>query len=171
VGETNQYCLTNGEKMVQLKEGEFAPDFVLNDEAGRKHSLAAYQGQPVILYFYPKDDTPGCTTEACNFRDDYSAYEDSDVVILGVSTDDEASHLKFKEKFNLPFSLLADINKEVVNKYGVWGKKSMYGREYEGIHRTTFLIDHEGKIVRIFEKVKPSTHSEELLNEIAKLGF
>lgn len=157
--------------MVQLKEGEFAPDFVLNDEAGRKHSLAAYQGQPVILYFYPKDDTPGCTTEACNFRDDYSAYEDSDVVILGVSTDDEASHLKFKEKFNLPFSLLADINKEVVNKYGVWGKKSMYGREYEGIHRTTFLIDHEGKIARIFEKVKPSTHSEELLNEIAKLGF
>ncbi|HAY84434.1 MAG TPA: peroxiredoxin, partial [Chloroflexi bacterium] len=121
--------------------------------------------------FYPKDDTPGCTTEACNFRDDYSAYEDADVVILGVSADDEGSHLKFKEKFDLPFSLLADINKEVVNKYGVWGKKSMYGKEYEGIHRTTFLIDAEGKIASIFEKVKPSTHSEELLNEIQKLGL
>ncbi|HSG25185.1 MAG TPA: thioredoxin-dependent thiol peroxidase [Anaerolineales bacterium] len=157
--------------MTQLKVGDYAPDFVLNDEAGMKHSLAAYQGQPVILYFYPKDDTPGCTTEACNFRDDYSAYEDADVVILGVSADDEASHLKFKEKFDLPFSLLADTNKEVVNKYGVWGKKSMYGKEFEGIHRTTFLIDAEGKIARIFEKVKPSTHSEELLNEIEKLGL
>ena len=155
--------------MVQLKVGDPAPDFVLNDEVGRKHSLAAYQGQPVILYFYPKDDTPGCTTEACNFRDDYSAYEDTDVVILGVSADDEGSHLKFKEKFNLPFSLLADTKKEVVNKYGVWGKKSMYGKEYEGIHRTTFLIDAEGKIASIFEKVKPSTHSEELLNEIQRL--
>jgi len=157
--------------MTQLKAGDYAPDFVLNDEAGMKHSLAAYQGQPVILYFYPKDDTPGCTTEACNFRDDYSAYEDADVVILGVSADDEASHLKFKEKFDLPFSLLADTNKEVVNKYGVWGKKSMYGKEFEGIHRTTFLIDAEGKIARIFEMVKPSTHSEELLNEIEKLGL
>ena len=157
--------------MIQLKVGDPAPDFVLNDEEGRKHSLAAYQGQPVILYFYPKDDTPGCTTEACNFRDDYSAYEDADVVILGVSADDEASHLKFKEKFDLPFSLLADTKKEVVNKYGVWGKKSMYGKEFEGIHRTTFLIDTEGKIARIFEKVKPSTHSEELLNEIDKLGY
>jgi peroxiredoxin Q/BCP len=157
--------------MTQLKVGDYAPDFILNDEAGMKHSLAAYQGQPVILYFYPKDDTPGCTTEACNFRDDYSAYEDADVVILGVSADDEASHLKFKEKFDLPFSLLADTNKEVVNKYGVWGKKSMYGKEFEGIHRTTFLIDADGKIARIFEKVKPSTHSEELLNEIEKLGL
>jgi peroxiredoxin Q/BCP len=157
--------------MTQLKVGDYAPDFILNDEAGMKHSLAAYQGQPVILYFYPKDDTHGCTTEACNFRDDYSAYEDADVVILGVSADDEASHLIFKEKFDLPFSLLADTNKEVVNKYGVWGKKSMYGREFEGIHRTTFLIDADGKIARIFEKVKPSTHSEELLNEIEKLGL
>ena len=157
--------------MVQLKVGDPAPDFVLKDEEGRKHSLSAYQGQPVILYFYPKDDTPGCTTEACNFRDDYSDYEDADVVILGVSADDEASHLKFKEKFNLPFSLLADTDKEVVNKYGVWGTKKMYGKEYEGIHRTTFLIDAEGKIASIFEKVKPSTHSEELLNEIEKLGL
>lgn len=156
--------------MVNLKVGDLAPDFVLNDENGRKHSLSAYRGQPVVLYFYPKDDTPGCTTEACNFRDDYSAYEDSDVTILGVSVDDEKSHLNFKEKYSLPFTLLADINKEVVNQYGVWGKKSMYGKEYDGIHRTTFLIDADGKIAQIFEKVKPSTHSDEVLNAIDALG-
>jgi len=156
--------------MLNLKVGDQAPDFVLNDENGRKHSLSAYRGQPVVLYFYPRDDTPGCTTEACNFRDDFSAYEDADVTILGVSADDEKSHMNFKEKYSLPFTLLADTNKEVVNQYGVWGKKSMYGKEYEGIHRTTFLIDADGKIAQIFEKVKPSTHSDEVLNAIDALG-
>jgi len=155
--------------MTILKVGDLAPDFVLNDENGYKHSLSAYLGQPVVLYFYPKDDTPGCTTEACNFRDDYSAYEDADVAILGVSVDDEKSHLAFIEKYSLPFTLLADTSKEVVNAYGVWGMKSMYGKEYEGIHRTTFLIDAEGKIARIFEKVKPSTHSAEVLDAIGDL--
>jgi len=155
--------------MTELIVGDLAPDFVLNDENGRKHSLSAYRGQPVVLYFYPKDDTSGCITEACNFRDDYSAYEDEEVAILGVSADDEKSHLKFKEKFQLPFPLLADTNKEVVNKYGVWGKKSMYGKEYEGIHRTTFLIDADGRIAQIFKNVKPSIHSEEVLNAIEDL--
>lgn len=157
--------------MIELKVGDPAPDFVLKDENGHKHSLSAYQGQPVVLFFYPKDDTPGCTTEACNFRDDYSAYEDIEVAILGVSADDEASHLAFKEKFNLPFPLLADVDKEVVYLYGVWGKKKMYGKEYEGIHRTTFLIDSDGNIAKIFEKVKPSIHSEEVLNAIEALGL
>jgi peroxiredoxin Q/BCP len=156
--------------MINLKVGDQAPDFVLNDENGRKHSLSAYRGQPVVLYFYPKDDTPGCTTEACNFRDDFSTYEDADVTILGVSVDDEKSHMKFKEKYSLPFTLLADTNKEVVNQYGVWGKKSMYGKEYDGIHRTTFLIDADGKIAQIFERVKPSIHSDEVLNAIEALG-
>lgn len=156
--------------MTTIKVGDPAPDFVLKDERGFKHSLSAYKGQPVVLYFYPKDDTPGCTTEACNFRDDYTAYEDADVTILGVSTDTEKSHLAFKEKYQLPFSLLADVNNEVVNLYGVWGKKSMYGKEYEGIHRTTFLIDAEGRIARIFEKVKPSTHSDDVLNAIEQLN-
>jgi peroxiredoxin Q/BCP len=157
--------------MTNFQVGDPAPDFVLKDENGHKHSLSAYQGQPVVLYFYTKDDTPGCTTEACNFRDDYSIYEDVDVAILGVSADDEGSHLAFKEKFDLPFPLLADVEKEVVNLYGVWGKKKMYGKEYYGIHRTTFLIDSNGKIAKIFEKVKPSIHSEEVLNAIESLAL
>ena len=156
--------------MTELKVGDLAPDFVLNDQNGHKHSLSAYRGQPVVLYFYPKDDTPGCTTEACNFRDDYSSYEDADTAILGVSVDDEKSHLSFKQKFSLPFTLLADTNKAVVNLYGVWGKKSMYGKEYEGIHRTTFLIDAEGRIAQIFERVKPSTHSPEVLAALEHLA-
>jgi len=155
--------------MTELSVGDLAPDFVLNDENGRKHSLSAYRGQPVVLYFYPRDETPGCITEACNFRDDYSMYEDEGVAILGVSADDEKSHLNFKEKYQLPFPLLADTSKEVVNLYGVWGKKSMYGKEYEGIHRTTFLIDADGKIAHIFKNVKPSIHSEEVLNAIDDL--
>jgi peroxiredoxin Q/BCP len=156
--------------MTSLKVGDLAPDFILNDENGRKHSLSAYRGQPVVLYFYPKDDTSGCTTEACNFRDDFSAYEHANVAIIGVSADDEQSHLKFKTKYSLPFPLLADVNKEVVNQYGVWGLKTMYGREYEGIYRTTFLIDAAGRIAHIFEKVKPSAHSTEVLNAIDALG-
>lgn len=156
--------------MTQLKEGDVAPEFELNDENGKQHSLKDYRGQAIVLYFYPKDDTSGCTTEACNFRDDYSAYQDANVTILGVSADDEKSHTKFKDKYSLPFTLLADTEKEVVNLYGVWGKKKMYGREYDGIFRTTFLIDGEGKIARVFEKVKPSAHSKEVLEAIAALG-
>jgi peroxiredoxin Q/BCP len=152
-----------------LKEGIAAPDFSLPDENGTAHKLSDYRGKTVLLYFYPKDDTSGCTTEACNFRDDYSAYDGSGVVILGVSADDEKSHTKFKQKYDLPFHLLADTEKQVVQLYDVWGKKKMYGKEYFGIFRTTYLIDGDGKIVKVFEKVKPASHSEEVLKVIEEL--
>ncbi len=155
--------------MTHLVKGKQAPDFELKDEKGNPHKLSDYQGQPVVLYFYPKDDTPGCTTEACNFRDDYSDYEKAGVVILGVSADDERSHQKFIEKYDLPFTLLSDTDKEVVNLYGVWGTKKMYGKEYQGIFRTTFIIDKNGNIAKIFEKVKPASHSEEVLSTVAEL--
>jgi thioredoxin-dependent peroxiredoxin len=143
-----------------------APDFILQDENGTQRSLADYRGKPVILYFYPKDDTPGCTTEACNFRDDYSAYENSGVVILGVSPDSPKSHTKFKAKYNLPFTLLADEDHQVAELYGVWGPKKFMGREYDGILRTTFLIDADGNIKRVFENVKPADHSTEVLDAL-----
>ena len=146
--------------------GQMAPYFSLNDENGNAHTISDYQGKTVLLYFYPKDDTSGCTTEACNFRDDYSAYQDAGVVILGVSADDEESHLKFKTKYYLPFTLLADVEKEVVNQYGVWGLKKMYGKEFMGIYRTTFLIDASGKIRQVFKDVKPADHSAEVLAEL-----
>jgi peroxiredoxin Q/BCP len=119
-----------------------------------------------VLYFYPKDDTPGCTTEACNFRDDYSAYQQAGVRIVGVSPDSPKSHAKFKAKFNLPFSLLADVDHRVCEQYGVWGPKKIMGREYEGVYRTTFLIDKDGKIARVFENVKPADHSAEILDTL-----
>ncbi len=140
------------------------PDFELPDENGKLHKLSDYLGQYVLLYFYPKDDTPGCTTEACEFRDDYAEYDKAGVVILGVSPDSPKSHKKFKEKYNLPFVLLADEDHQVCEIYGVWGKKSMYGKEYYGVLRTTFLIDIEGKLVEIFEKVKPKGHSQQILS-------
>ena len=117
----------------------------------------------MVLYFYPKDDTPGCTTEACNFRDDYSSYQDADVVILGVSPDTPKKHTKFKTKYELPFTLLADTDHQVCALYGVWGPKKFMGREYEGVHRTTFLIGTDGNIQHVFEKVKPARHSAEIL--------
>ncbi len=146
-----------------IQPGIPAPDFTLLDENSVPHSLSDFRGKPVILYFYPKDDTPGCTTEACNFRDDYSAYENSGIVILGVSPDTPKSHAKFKKKYNLPFTLLADDDHKVCDLYGVWGPKKFMGREYEGVLRTTFLIDPQGKIERVFENVKPADHSAELL--------
>lgn len=146
-----------------LEKGQPAPDFTLPDENGDEHKLSDYQGGHVLLYFYPKDDTPGCTTEACNFRDDYSQYEDAAVTILGVSPDTPASHLKFKEKYQLPFTLLADVDQEVCKLYGVWGPKKSFGKEYEGVHRATYLIDPEGKIQQVFKKVSPANHSAEVL--------
>lgn len=143
-----------------------APDFELADEAGKLHRLSDYRGKPVLLYFYPKDDTSGCTTEACNFRDDYSAYEKAGVTILGVSPDDTDSHAKFKQKYALPFSLLADVDHKVCELYDVWKLKKMYGREYFGVERTTFLINAEGMIVKVFEKVKPADHSKEVLEAL-----
>ena len=147
-----------------LKEGTPAPDFTLPDENGKEHKLSEYQGGHVLLYFYPKDDTPGCTTEACNFRDDYSSYKDVKVTILGVSPDTPESHLKFKEKHQLPFTLLADVDHKVCELYKVWGLKKSFGREYDGVHRTTYLIDPAGVIQHVFKKVSPANHSAEVLS-------
>jgi len=144
-----------------------APDFELMDDANTPRKLSNYRGRNVVLYFYPKDDTPGCTKEACNFRDDYSAYEKAGVVILGISPDSVKSHAKFKNKFQLPFPLLADEGNKVCNLYGVWGSKKFMGKEYEGVLRTTFLIDPDGNIKEVFENVRPAEHSADLL---AKFG-
>ena len=152
-----------------IKPNQPAPDFTLLDENETPHSLSDYQGNPVVLYFYPKDDTPGCTTEACGFRDDYSAYEDADVVILGVSPDTPKSHLKIKNKYELPFTLLADADHKVCELYEVWGLKKFMGREYDGVFRTNFLIDSQGNIARVFENVKPANHSEEILAALAEI--
>ncbi len=140
-----------------------APDFELLDETGTSRRLSDYRGKPVVLYFYPKDDTPGCTKEACSFRDDYSVYADAGVVILGVSPDSPKSHAKFKDKYNLPFTLLADEDHKICELYGAWGRKKFMGREYDGVLRTTFLIGADGKILRVFPDVKPDGHSKEVL--------
>ena len=146
-----------------ISSGIPAPDFTLPDETGFARKLSDYRGQPVVLYFYPKDDTPGCTTEACSFRDDYQQYQQAGVVILGISPDPPKKHAKFKEKYHLPFTLLADETHEVCERYGVWGLKKYMGREYMGVLRTTFLIDPQGGIARVFEGVKPAEHSAEVL--------
>lgn len=148
---------------MSIQEGMPAPDFSLLDETGQLQRLSDYRGKPVLLYFYPKDDTPGCTTEACNFRNDYDTYQKNGVVILGVSPDSPKSHLKFKEKYHLPFTLLSDPDHQVCLAYGVWGRKRFMGREYDGVFRTTFVIDVDGKIVKVFENVKPDGHSSQVL--------
>jgi peroxiredoxin Q/BCP len=149
--------------MTMPKAGEKAPDFkVLNDE-GETVRLSDYRGKELVLYFYPRADTPGCTKEACAFRDDYSAYEKAGVTILGVSPDTIVAQAKFKQKYDLPFSLLADEDHAISSAYGVWGLKKFMGREYEGVLRTTFLIDKEGVVRQVFEKVKPAEHSQEIL--------
>jgi len=150
-----------------ISSGIPAPDFELLDDTNTPRKLSDYRGRNVVLYFYPADDTPGCTKEACNFRDDYSAYENADVVILGVSPDDVASHAKFKKKFQLPFPLLADEGHKVCDLYGVWGPKKSFGKEYDGVIRTTFLIDGNGNIVNVFENVRPSEHSAEVLSTLS----
>ncbi len=146
-----------------VQENIIAPDFQLADETGTVRKLSDYRGKPVVLYFYPKDDTPGCTKEACSFRDDYSVYAEAGVVILGVSPDSPKSHAKFKEKYHLPFTLLADENHEVCELYEVWGQKKFMGREYDGVFRTTFLIDADGKVKKVFPEVKPDGHSAQVL--------
>ncbi len=152
-----------------LKEGQMAPDFSLMDENEQVRTMQEYRGQVVLLYFYPADDTPGCTKEACSFRDDYSAYLEAGVVILGVSPDSPKSHTKFKKKYDLPFTLLADEENALAEAYGVWGEKSMFGKSYMGILRTTFLIDRGGKIARVFEGVKVDGHSAEVLAAVQEL--
>lgn len=144
-----------------------APDFELMDDTNTLRKLSDYRGRNVVLYFYPKDDTPGCTKEACNFRDDYSAYEKAGVVILGVSPDSVASHVKFKNKFQLQFPLLADEEHKVCDLYQVWGPKKFMGKEYEGVLRTTFLIDANGMIKKVYENVRPAEHSTQLLEDLS----
>lgn len=149
-----------------IAEGSQVPEFSLQDEAGTVRNLSDYLGNSLVLYFYPKDDTPGCTKEACNFRDDYSAYQQAGVTILGVSPDSPKSHAKFKAKYDLPFTLLADTDHKVCELYGVWGRKKYMGREYDGVFRTTFLINPDGKIIKVFENVKPADHSAEVLDAL-----
>ena len=143
-----------------------APDFSLPDETGTVRALSEFRGHPVVLYFYPKDDTPGCTTEACNFRDDYSEYTSEAITILGISPDTSKSHAKFRAKYGLPFPLLADDEHKVCELYRVWGLKKAMGREYMGVFRTTYLIDEQGKILHVFENVKPTGHSAEILAKL-----
>jgi len=149
-----------------ISENIPAPQFSLQDETGQVRHLSDFQGQAVVLYFYPKDDTPGCTTEACNFRDDYGEYAKAGVVILGVSPDSPKSHAKFKAKYNLPFSLLADTDHAVCEAYGVWGRKKFMGKEYDGVFRTTFVIGKDGQVVKVFENGKPDGHSAQVLEAL-----
>ena len=146
-----------------LKEGDAAPDFTAKNQDGEEVKLADYKGERVVLYFYPKDDTPGCTKQACSLRDGFPKLRANNITVLGVSTDDEKSHQKFISKYQLPFDLLADTDKKIVNDYGVWGEKSMYGKKYMGTNRKTFLIDGDGTIVKIFDKVDVSAHADEVL--------
>lgn len=146
--------------------GKPAPDFDALDDKGDPIKLSDYRGKEVVLYFYPRADTPGCTKEACAFRDDYSAYEEAGVVILGVSPDTVKKQAKFKVKWDLPFPLIADEDHAIADAYGVWGPKKFMGREYEGVHRTTFIIDKDGKVKKVFEKVRPAEHSQEILAEM-----
>jgi peroxiredoxin Q/BCP len=146
-----------------VEEGKPAPDFELTSDKGEQVKLSDFRGQPVVLYFYPKDDTPGCTTQACGLRDDYAQFKERGAVILGVSPDDEASHVKFKSKYHLPFTLLADPEHEVAETYGVWQERNFGGRKYMGINRSTFVIDAEGNVAKTMRSVKPDTHAEKVL--------
>lgn len=148
-----------------------APDFALPDHIGKEHKLSTYRGSWVVIYFYPKDDTPGCTKEACSFRDNLLKFSGIKARVFGISVDPVKSHKKFVEKYALPFTLLSDEAKVVVNAYGVWAKKKFMGREYDGILRTTFLINPEGYIAKIFEKVKPEGHAEEVLEALQKISL
>jgi peroxiredoxin Q/BCP len=152
-----------GAPELKLKEGDQAPSFTAPTSGGGRVSLEDFKGRNVILYFYPRDDTPGCTKEACAFRDHFAAFKQKGAVVLGVSADSVKSHDKFAAKFKLPFTLLADEDKAIVQSYGVWGQKSFMGRKYLGIHRVTFLIGPDGKIRRIWPTVKPEEHAEEVL--------
>jgi peroxiredoxin Q/BCP len=149
--------------MSELKEGQKAPDFSAKDQQGNTVSLDQFKGKTVVLYFYPKDDTPGCTAEACNFRDNYQGLTTQGIVVLGVSTDDEKSHEKFVNKHSLPFTLLADTEKKIVEDYGVWGEKNMYGKKYMGTNRTTFIIDENGVIAHIIKKVDTKNSTAQVL--------
>jgi peroxiredoxin Q/BCP len=155
---------------MKLSIGQKAPEIKLPDQDGREHRLSDYKGQWVLVYFYPKDDTPGCTKEACMLRDTFPDFKKLKAVVLGVSKDSVKSHKKFADKYKLPFTILADENKEVLQAYGAWGKKKFMGREYDGIFRMSFLIDPQGKIANIYEKVKPAEHAAEVLADLKLHG-
>ncbi len=149
--------------MTTLSKGDKAPTFSAKDQNGNEVKLSDYSGKKVVLYFYPKDMTPGCTNQACNLRDNFDALKKEDIVVLGVSPDEEKRHQKFIDKYELPFTLIADPDKEVINAYGIWGPKKFMGKEYEGVHRTTFLINEKGEIHDVIKKPKTKAHAEEIL--------
>ena len=146
-----------------VEEGKPAPDFELTSDSGEKVKLSSLRGKPVVLYFYPKDDTSGCTTQACGIRDSYGEFKKRGAVVLGVSPDDAKSHVKFKEKYELPFTLLADPEHKVAEQYGTWVEKKNYGKEYWGVERSTFLIDSKGNVAKVMRRVKPDTHTDDVL--------
>ena len=150
-----------------IEEGKPAPDFELQSDSGETVSLKELRGKPVVLYFYPKDDTPGCTAQACGIRDVYSEFERAGAVVLGVSPDNERSHVKFKEKYELPFTLLADTDHSVAEQYGVWGEKKFAGKKYMGVFRSTFVIDADGTVKKVIHNVKPATHADDVLAALA----
>ena len=150
-----------------VEEGAPAPDFELTSDEGTTVRLSQLRGRPVVIYFYPKDDTPGCTKQACDIRDNYDAFGERGAVVLGISPDDESSHVKFKQKYGLPFTLLADPDHKVADQYGVWGERSLYGKKYMGIERSTFVIDAEGNVAKVMRRVKPDTHAEQVLDALA----
>lgn len=152
-----------------IEEGKKAPAFSLKNQDGETVKMSDFAGKPVVLYFYPKDDTPGCTTEACGFRDEHAQLKKAGAVVLGVSPDNEKRHAKFAAKYELPFTLLADTEHEVAEKYGAWGEKSLYGRKYMGIFRVTFLIGPDGKVAKVWPKVKPAEHAAEVLAAVKAL--
>ena len=150
-----------------VEEGKPAPDFELASDSGERVRLSSLRGKPVVLYFYPRDDTPGCTAQACGIRDAYGEFERAGAVVLGVSPDTESSHVKFKSKYELPFTLLADAEHEVAENYGVWVEKKNYGKTYMGIERSTFVIDAEGNVARVMRRVNPRTHADDVLAALA----
>ncbi len=152
--------------MITLNAGDKAPEFTATDQQGNKVSLKDFLGKKVVLYFYPKDNTPTCTVEACNLRDNYQELTAKGLTVLGVSPDDEASHQKFEKKYKLPFTLLADSEKKIINAYGVWGEKNMYGIKRMGLKRTTFIIDEKGVIIKIFKRPNSKIHSTEILKAL-----
>jgi peroxiredoxin Q/BCP len=149
-----------------IEEGREAPDFELTSDAGERVRLSQFRGSPVVLYFYPKDDTPGCTAQACGIRDSYDDFGERGAVVLGVSPDEESSHVKFKEKYGLPFTLLADPAHEVAERYDVWKEKNFGGKKYWGVERSTFLIDENGNVKKVMRRVKPDTHAEKVLEAL-----
>ena len=152
-----------------VEEGKPAPDFELTSDTGENVRLSDLRGKPVVLYFYPKDDTPGCTAQACGIRDEYADFREAGAVVLGVSPDDEGSHSKFREKYELPFTLLADTDHSVAEDYDVWKERSLYGKTFMGIERSTFVIDADGTVARAFRKVKPGEHARLVLDALAEL--